>query len=361
MGKRQALVVAGAVVSLGVVAAVGVIAGRLTAPGPDIVVTSGAIADEAQVSGLPVFEPVDAYAVPRPVSLVPAPGLPNEPGMAPGFRLMRGGVSGEGLARGLSIVLDVPGDVVRTADGWSLATTDGRGGELTVHDDDAYSWEYLANPADLGSMEGQPLPSDARARRIAEALLADAGVDLDDAAVEVARRADGVEVTAWQLADGLRTSLGWSMLIGPRAVVLRAAGFGSALEPSAPYPIVGAAAAVTRVGSAPWSGLGPVRLIGEEGLDAEILEDSADVVGQDPAASKAGVLQVEQSTLTVEAAELALAQYSQPDGAVLILPSYVLTADDASQWSVPAVSEEYVDFVPAPLPRQQARAGTVNP
>ena len=47
-------------------------------------------------------------------------------------------------------------------------------------------------------------------------------------------------------------------------------------------------------------------------------------------------------------AELGLAQYWQPDGSVLMLPSYTVTGEDGSTWSVLAVEDEYVQFVDEP-------------
>ena len=54
--------------------------------------------------------------------------------------------------------------------------------------------------------------------------------------------------------------------------------------------------------------------------------------------------------VTVTDATLGLAQYWQPDGGVLMLPSYLLTASDGSQWSLLAVEDDYVTFDERPYP-----------
>ena len=50
--------------------------------------------------------------------------------------------------------------------------------------------------------------------------------------------------------------------------------------------------------------------------------------------------------MTADSADLGVAQYWQPDGSLLILPAYVITASDGSRWSVLAIDGSYVDFVP---------------
>ena len=54
--------------------------------------------------------------------------------------------------------------------------------------------------------------------------------------------------------------------------------------------------------------------------------------------------------LTADRAELGLAQFWQPDGSLLILPSYVITTNDDRKWTLLAVTNAYIDvrdMVPA--------------
>ena len=61
--------------------------------------------------------------------------------------------------------------------------------------------------------------------------------------------------------------------------------------------------------------------------------------------------------VTVTEAVLGLAQYWQPDGGMLMLPSYTLTGEDGSRWSLLAVDEPYVQFVDQPYPTAAPAAG----
>jgi hypothetical protein len=57
-------------------------------------------------------------------------------------------------------------------------------------------------------------------------------------------------------------------------------------------------------------------------------------------------VQVYWDPMLATGAELSLAQYWQPDGTLLILPSYrVTTADDRGTWAIIAVAPTAVEFV----------------
>ncbi len=359
MSVRRGVVIAvSACAGLAVVAGA-FAAGRLTAPGPAIVVTSGAVVEESPAPAMVDVAVDSEVRTPWPVSFVPAADLGDVPATAVGYRLVRTGVSGRGLASGLAQVFGAPGDVVETADGWSTATTDGSGARLSVADDEALSWTYAqdAQDAKAGSPAG-PLPTPKQARAVAEQQLAALGVRLDQVDWQVLRHADSVEVIAWQLADGTRTSLAWSVVVGPDQHVIAASGMGASLEALPAYDVVGAATAVARSAQAPWSSLGPVRVMTPGMRDAEA---DAEAVLPSPSVPAGSTLVVGATTETVIDAELQLAQYRQPDGSVLVLPAYLLTADDGTQWTTLAVGSSDVRFVPAPLPATGEDTTTVSP
>jgi hypothetical protein len=54
--------------------------------------------------------------------------------------------------------------------------------------------------------------------------------------------------------------------------------------------------------------------------------------------------------LVATGAELGLAEFRQPSGEILILPAYLLTANDGSTWSLLAISNAYVRFQPPGTP-----------
>ncbi|MDI1289270.1 MAG: hypothetical protein PSX37_04870, partial [bacterium] len=106
----------------------GVILGRATAPGPNIVVLPGPVVQESPaVDPLPtsgVLEPdrliVDGVAVNPPAVFTAATDLDDEQTTASGYRLTRSGLDGAEVAAGLAAVFGVDGEVVPSDDGWSV-------------------------------------------------------------------------------------------------------------------------------------------------------------------------------------------------------------------------------------------------
>jgi len=50
------------------------------------------------------------------------------------------------------------------------------------------------------------------------------------------------------------------------------------------------------------------------------------------------------SEVTITDSALGLAMYTQPDGSAVLLPTYQLTADDGSAWSMVAVVDSALNF-----------------
>jgi hypothetical protein len=165
----------------------------------------------------------------------------------------------------------------------------------------------------------------------------------------VDRYADFTAVTAWQVVAGERSQLSWQLAFNPDGGVVRASGFSAGLEPVPGYPVVGAATAVNRSVQPPWSAV-PATLI--DVPTADQTADGAATPSSSPSSSAADrpAVEVTVAEATVTDAILGLAQYWQPDGSVLMLPSYVLTADDGSRWSLLAVSDADVSFIPPTYP-----------
>ena len=113
------------------------------------------------------------------------------------------------------------------------------------------------------------------------------------------------------------------------------------------YSIVGAATAVERIGLPGWSSLGPIPI---GGADPAGGAQSAPAASPSATAVAQPSLTVPLHAVTVSGADLSLAQFRQADGSVLILPSYAVTGDDGSRWSVLAVGDSHVDFVDEPVP-----------
>ena len=359
-GWKVALAVIGIVVVVCGAALGGVLYGRASAPGPDIVVTPEPVVEEsAAVEPMPVgtlpmpdsvngagqTDPSDDPAVP-PAILSAAPGLSDIATVASGYRLVNAGISGAQVAGVLGAALGAAGQPVEQDGSWVVGSPGGP--VLTVTDDPLFTWTFddagtIASPA-----AGEQLEP-ATAIELASALLGSIGVDVASVDWQVDRYFGRTAVTAWQLVSGQRTELGWQVAFDPSGAVVQASGFSAGLEEVPGYPVLGAASAIARSTSQPWSLVGATPARAPESVAS-------------PSASPLSPLAlpgitVPVSEVAVTEAELGLAQYWQPDGGMLMLPSYVLSGDDGSRWSLLAVDEPYVQFVDQPYPTAAPAAG----
>lgn len=334
-------------------AVAGVAYGRVSAPGPDIVVRPEPVVEESSgaepmpVGGVAPDPTASASAdarkasAPWPVVLTAAPGLPDTSGVATGYRLVNAGISGAQVASVLAGTFGASGQPVEENGAWTVGASGAP--QLVVADDPLFTWTFT-DPATMASpAPGQQLEP-ARAIELTSALLGGIGVDTGSVDWQVDRYVDRTAITAWQLVTGERTQLSWRVVFDPAGNVVEASGFSAGLEAVPGYPVVGAATAVQRVSTAPWSALGPSPVSGSDVLPSPSPTASATTVPARPG------LTVPLSTVTVTGAELGLAQYWQPDGSVLMLPAYTLTGEDGSRWSVLAVADSDVQFVEQPYP-----------
>jgi hypothetical protein len=373
---RTTLTVLGVLLALVVVGGAGVFLGRATAPGPDIVVAPGPVVEASPgVEQLPAVNtrgpqasPAASAATPPPTVIVastrpaswpvvfaPSPDLPDTGGIATGYRLVSDGISGGQVAGVLASVLGVTGQPKQQEDGsWTVGSTGAA--QVTVEAGPLVSWSF-EDPAALASPSpGAPLAAD-RAIELAGALLGSVGVDTASIDWQVERYADAIEVTAWQLLGDARTQLAWHVTLGPTGEVVKASGFSAGLEEVTGYPVLGAASAVRRSALPTWSAVGPAPIF----ATADAAAATPDATSATPSASTTALagrplLAVPLSQVTVTGAELALAQFWQPDGSLLILPAYTLTGADGSRWSLLAVDDQYVRFVDQPYPSVQPTA-----
>jgi hypothetical protein len=348
------LVVCGAAVG-------GVLYGRASAPGPDIIVTPDPVVEEsaatepmpvgtlpmpqAPVAGAPSTEPSDAPVLP-PAVLTAAPGLPDTTTVASGYRLVNAGISGAQVAGVLSTAFGASGQPVEEDGAWVVGAPGGP--QLTVLDDPLFTWTFEDSAVRASPATGEQLEP-ATAIELTSALLGSIGIDVASVDWQVDRYFGRTAVTAWQLVGGQRTELGWQVAFDPSGAVVEASGFSAGLEEVPGYPVLGAASAVTRSGSLPWS------LVAASPARAPEAVASPSASPLSPLARPG--ISVPVSEVTVTDAVLGLAQYWQPDGGMLMLPSYVLTGDDGSAWSLLAVDEPYVQFVDQPYPTADPAAG----
>lgn len=351
---RRPALVGGAVVLVGAAVVGSFAVGRATAPGPAIVVAAGPVvaqspaASSLPVSGVtdtrPVLEVDGQGAAAPPAVFTAGESLPNTPTTASGYALSRGQTSGPELAVALAGEFGAVGERVQTADGWLVGPPDGSTPTLRVNDDALLSWNYHDPQAAARATAGVSLSGD-RAQSLASALLAGVGVDVGSVDWQIDRYADRVQATAWQKVDGARTHLSWVIDFGQDGAVVDASGFAAGLVEIPGYPVIGAASAVRRASLPTWAALGPTPLLG-----GSVPTPSPSASAASPQATGRPVLNVPMAGIVVDQATLGLAQYRQPDGGLLILPSYVLTGDDGSRWTLIAVSGEDVRFVDVPYP-----------
>ncbi len=352
-GWRRAGLAASVVLLVAAVGIGGLLIGRATAPGPDILVLSGPVVQEpAGVDPLStggLVDPdrliVDGVAVAAPAVFTAAADLDDTPTTASGFRLTRSGLDGAEVARGLATVLGVAGEVVRTDEGWSVGGEDPVSPSLTVSDDPQLSWSFI-DPEATAVAQGGVFVTPGRAKDISTALLAEIGVDLASVDWQSSRFADHLALTATQLVDGFRTSLSWQINFGQNDAVVSASGFAAEFVEVPGYPVIGAATAVRRAGLPTWSMIGPTPVVVSDITAPGVRSPAVETAGPDGRPA----LQVEVSSILVVDAALGLAQFWQPDGGLLALPAYQLVGDDGTLWTLIAVTGDYVDFVDQPYP-----------
>ena len=340
---RTRVAVAG-ILALAVLVGIGAIGwglGRASAPEPPIVVAAGpAPSAAATIDTLPnaLSSPTSTPSLspstaPLPVLLTAAPGLTNTPTTASGFRVTRAGIDPIALASQLALAFGITDDPRSS----SSQVVVGDNPDVTVNLTPLLTWEFADARAAASAPPGK-LPTRQQAIDVSSTLLGKLGVDIASVDWQVDRVDQGVRVTGWQLVVGQRSSLSWTVTIGRSGSVVSATGFAAGLQEVPGYTVVGAAFAVQRSGIAPWTALPPVAVV------------AAPAPAASPTAAPDGRLQVPTQQVVVTDAVLGLAQYAQPDGSLLILPSYRLNGADGSAWSILAITGTDVSFGPDPTP-----------
>lgn len=356
------LTVTGIVLIAAAVGAAGVVVGRLTAPDPGVVISTQDVVEEDAVSPLMPIGPLPVPApgtlivttarVPSstwPVVLTAVEPLPDDTGTAPGYRLVNRGISGAQVASILASTFGATGSVTTTDAGWEVGS-DGTP-RVVVVNDPLFSWTY-EDAAALATTTVEPEFPAVEAISLTTDTLTGIGVDISSVEYEVGVQDGRTVVSAWQVVGGQRTQLGWRFVFDSDGTILAASGFSSGFEAVPDYPVVGAATAVTRSQQSPWTALPASPITGPT-------DGSAPSSVASPSSTGGPTVDLPLSRVDVLSAELGLAQYWQPDGSILLLPSYILTGADGSTWSLLAVAEPAVSFVPRPFPLSEDAVGFV--
>lgn len=300
------------------------------------------------------------------VNLTAPSGLDDTPTVAAGYRFSDQGIQRRSFAQLLARKFGVSGEPKVTPVGGWVVGSDG-GPQVRIEPGSMVMWTYQGGDGSDGvsglaaesvvvatpSTEPTGLPGTAdpeQAKAVTRAFLGDLGVPLDQVDWQVEVTPEATTVTAWQVIAGQRIDQSWTLTLGPTGEILSASGFGATPVEIPGYEVIGAASAVVRARRPGWSALGPTPL--EPGTEA-----LAPVAGDQVASDERPMAVIEVANLDVVSAELGLAQFRQPDGALLILPSYRLTASDGSVWSVVAISDDYIRLVD---PYADSRAATTR-
>lgn len=297
-----------------------------------------------------------------------ADGLSTEGGTASAFAFDATGVATrEGAAR-LAQTLGVEGEP-RWDYGWTVGPQDGSGSHVWLSADgsatfgyndpgaDPWQCEDVAARSDGGDDEEGTEPAcdepatssvgDREARGALTDVMRSLGVDPDTFEIEVGERTDGDPsrwVTASQVVDGSRTGAQWSATVGEEGVAWLD-GFLATTEDLGEYPVISPAEAVRRLGDPRFSGAAwPVVYADEEKMWAASEEDGTEPTAP-PAPPAAGdPVDWPVSDVEITDARLGLAQQTQDDGSVVLVPAYELSDADGNAWSVVAVVDDAMDF-----------------
>jgi hypothetical protein len=292
-----------------------------------------------------------------------ASGLSEQGGTANAYAFdARDAANAQSAAR-LAAAFSVPGEV-RTQDlSWSVGSDDGSGPQVWLSGDGAASFNY-ANPeidpwncAAPDTETGCPTPppttvdDDAATQALVDAMRS-LGVDPDQFEVTVEPLTDGDAaarwVTAQRIVGGVTTWDTWSASAVDGGITWLSGSLAGVVD-LGEDPGVSPAEAVRRLGDPRFtdSGVGPLVAVDDgaesrEGASSTAATDGPTAVPAPPAAGAPVVWPVTEVTIT--GARLSLSQFWTPSGAALFLPTYELTDDAGTTWTVLAVTEDALDF-----------------
>ena len=339
---RGAASAAGALVIVVAALLVGMVIGRgsATVAAVPSVAAPTVIVQEPDALPLPLVGIEQATQGP-PSVFTADPGLPTERGRATGYRVVDTDIDRRALAEVLAETFDVEGTVVAETNGDMRIGAEG-GPTIIVKGDRAASW--LFSDPTVGAL-GR-VPARESALDTARALLGDLGVDLTGIDWQVDAATPRTTVIAWQTINDRRTQLSWRVSIGRRGAITAVSGFAGTLQPVPGYPVLGALEAVRRSATPGWSAFGPTPVV-EEFEDRAAAETPASpFTATSPTLVGRPVAVATVRELVVTEAVLGLAEFPQPSGEILILPAYLLTADDGSRWSLLAIADAYLSLQP---------------
>ena len=322
-------------------------------------------------------------------------GLSTDGGSAGAYAFDPAGVFTEEAITRVARGLGLSGTAVLQDGYWQVGPNDGTAPSLSLYPDGTASVSYYdpamdpwscvpsleTQPGDGGagasgeSSEGMIAPDPCTQRDLGPAPQADAAVDsardilsaigVDVAGYELVAEGWGDEmwsyVVAYQVVDGQRSGVQWNLSFTGGGLQSLSGALAPLVE-LGDYQVVSPAEAVERLtdprfGSS-WNG--PIMY--SEAMTGAVDDGAAEsrTSEGDAGASDMSVAPAQPTLpptmaagsplrwpvleVTITGARLGLALQMQPDGSATLVPTYELTGDDGSVWSVIAVADEELDF-----------------
>lgn len=281
----------------------------------------------------------------------------------------------------MAAALGVAGAPQLTDGVWTVGPNDGTGPSMQLYPDGTASLSYwdpskdvwycaetaVVDPEVATEMEADPsagiaVPSPESCERdlgpapqgdAAVAQMKDviAAIGLDPAAFEYVAEDTGdatqawAYVTAYQVIDGQRSGLSWSM-------TLTGAGVQSLYGSTAPtvdlgeYAVVSPVEAVERLADPRFASFGgPLYMAEGRGIAMDgSISSPVEQPTVPPTLQPGASISWPVNEATIVEARLGLALHTQMDGAALLVPTYELTSSDGGVWTVIAVADSHLDF-----------------
>jgi len=298
-----------------------------------------------------------------------ASGLPSETASAEAFGYDPTGVASADSAAEIAAALGIEGEPVGYDGYWMVGDPSGR--NVSIYDDGTASLSYTdpgldpwACASEGGEIEpdsgdggGSDSVGGCQADGVgpvdpvatAQEFLTTIGVDTASLEIVVDYSEGGAAGVSAYLPDVDRSMGGvWTLTIGSEGVY-SAWGWLAPRSSLGEYDVVSATDAVERLMDPRFGATNGLMPLATDG-GAEL--SSADTPVSDEPAPAGPVEPVEPgaaipwpvTTYTITGAELTLGTYTLPDGAVVLLPTWALTADEGGTWTVVALTEAGLDF-----------------
>jgi hypothetical protein len=304
-------------------------------------------------------------------------GVSADGGTASGWAFDASQTVSAATAERLAAAFGISGTAVASWGSWNVGPTDGSGPTITLSSDGTASFYYYDPSVQFGgcapvtytagagaaesavaddsavcalptTMSTTAIDDETATQRVKDLITA---VGLDPATFEFDVQADAspesgyLSVAAYPLVGGARIDLAWWFsFVGDQL-----SGANGQLAPvvaAGDYTVISPAQAVARLNDPRFGANGPIYPAGgpipvDPGIGTT---QSSDTVTTPPAPVTDGTVSWPVNQVSITGATLGLGTQYQPDGTVLLLPTYTLSDGSGATWSVIAITDDRLDF-----------------